>query len=308
MSKNIQNIFDIALKQSKGGCLSDGYITPDGKCYKAYYTKKEWDNHLDDIISNHETAYRAFVKGNGGELCEKRNRYGNIVPPKMASYASSSRFIYELSKNIQDYRFECKLSTSFGASKASLDGYIESKHLYVEAKCHEIYNASLSSNYNDSYKFFYNYLKEHTNGRLDYQIDKNRIHFIWNKKNLETLELKQLLCHMLGIANKALQEWDFCPKTATLVYLVYNPDDILDWIPDDVSRNSILERWRNEKKEAEGIDFKLLYNHIVHYLSTYKRDWQKNKPYSSEVDKIADAFEFRFCDQHDYIFTINGVK
>lgn len=302
MAKNIQNIFDLALKQSKGGCLSDGYITPDDNCYKAYYTKKEWDNHLDDMISNHETAYHAFVKGNGGELYEKRNRYGNIVPPKMASYASSSRFIYELSSDIPDFSFECKLPTSFPGYPASLDGAIISHRIFVEAKCHEIYSRN-SYGLGKSYINFCNYFNENTNGILG--LSGNKI-IKWGEKQLFSLDLKQLLSHLFGIANTALQK--NCEKISTLIYLVYNPDDILDWIPDDVSRNSILERWRTEKKEAESIDFKLLYNHIVHYLSTYKKNLQKNKPYSSEVDKTADAFEFRFCDQHDYIATINSFK
>ena len=220
----------------------------------------------------------------------------------MASYASSSRFVYELSSDIPDFSFECKLPTSFPGYPASLDGAIISHRIFVEAKCHEIYSRN-SFGLGKSYINFCNYFNENTNGILG--LPGNKI-IKWGEKQLFSLDLKQLLSHLFGIANTALQK--NCSKISTLIYLVYNPNDILDWIPDDVSRNSILERWRNEKKEAESIDFKLLYNHIVHYLTTYKKDWQKNKPYLSEVDKIANAFEFRFCDQHNYIATINSFK
>ena len=308
MGNRLQNNFDLAVKQAKGGHLSEGYVTTEGNLYTAYCTNQKWDDFLEDMKSNHKDAYCEFSKGNGAELSGKKNRYGNIVPPKMASYASSSRFIYELSKDIPGFAFECKLHTSFGAAKASLDGYIKNKCLFVEAKCHEIYSG-MSSPYKRAYETFYEYIKGKTD--LDYIITTGRnkvneyVRFKWNGEELKTLDFKQLLCHMLGIANLALQEWEKCRKTSTLIYLVYNPDEILDLLTTERDRRHILEKWNNEKEEAQSVDFKQLYNHIVHYLSKKCPGICSN---SSTVEDVAKAFEFRFCDQHDYIDVINSVK
>ena len=58
----------------------------------------------------------------------------------MASFGSSSRFIYELSKGISGFKFEEKLDTKVGGI-ANLDGFIKSngKYIYIEAKRREIY-------------------------------------------------------------------------------------------------------------------------------------------------------------------------
>ena len=87
----------------------------------------------------------------GSELKEKNGR-----PPKMASFGSSSRMIYNLSNKKNGFHFEKKLPTTVGGT-ANLDGFYEddNRYIFVEAKCHEPYNVKktvISSKYKDLYK------------------------------------------------------------------------------------------------------------------------------------------------------------
>lgn len=277
----IQNIFDIALKQSKGGDRSKGYSFSDGRVYYSYCTNEEWSAYLKDMIEKHNKVYHEFIDGDGGELSEKASSSGKILPPKMASFASSSRFIFEESCQLgSQIEFECKLPIAFkgfrGEARASLDGFIPSRRIFIEAKCHEIYS-NYSSEFKIAYNEFYNYLCAKTDGRLNFYTKtsgkKETVHFLWEGKMLNTLDLKQLLCHMLGIAKKALLE--DCSETSTLIYLVYQPgENLLQFIPNAEDRKIVMKIWENERKEAECIDFKLLYKHIVNYISTEKKNWQ----------------------------------
>lgn len=308
-------IFDLALKQEKGGNISEGYEFSDGRIYKAYYTYDEWCKFKNYMKANHSTAYAQFESGKGKELEEGINRYGKKIPPKMASYASSSRFIFELSKLFgDDFTYEYKLPIAFrgfgGEAKASLDGYMESKRIFVEAKCREIYTGAFSE-YKPSYENFYEYLKKETDERLDYSIErkgeKQYIRFKWDNKKLETLDLKQLLCHMLGIGKKALLENS--QDVSTLIYLVFNPNyEVLDHIDDEDDKKFIRDMWNNERKEVKSIDFKLLYKLIVIYIFNEKKNYQKEGTYSSRVDEISELFEFKFCDQRDYLDIVNKIE
>lgn len=316
ISRNkIKEAFDKALKQRKGGNLQDVYITDDGNPYEAYCTNEQWLEFIEDMQKKHKKAYDEFKKGNGGELDEKPSESGRMMPPKMASYASSSRFIYEKSKHLGDsFEFECKLPIAFKGfvkeAEASLDGYVPSKRLFIEAKCHEFYPNHYTE-FKRSYKKFYDYLNEQTRGLFSYDVvpgeNKQNILFKWAGEELQSLDLKQLLCHMLGIAKKALQ--DDCSEVSTLLYLVYKPDEeMLKYVPTEEEKNGIIDCWNMEKEEAEEVDFPLLYRHIVRYIHDERKNWQKEKKYSDRVDEIAKAFKFRFCDQNEYKKIISSVK
>ena len=96
----IQEEFDIALKKFKNGDVNTFYssdnVLPDK--YFAYYTKAEWLDFLENFMSDYDK--KAYEDGGGKELEEKfSGKWGVWMPPKMAAYASSSRFIYELLKD-----------------------------------------------------------------------------------------------------------------------------------------------------------------------------------------------------------------
>ena len=97
--------FDAALVKAatKDETVWSGYITSTGKTYPTYMSNVSWAIFTANLSPEHATQYRA---GSGGELDEKNGR-----PPKMASFASSSRMAYQLSKDIPNFVFEKQLST-----------------------------------------------------------------------------------------------------------------------------------------------------------------------------------------------------
>lgn len=312
--------FDLALKQSLGGDRSDGYRTRDGEKKYAYFTNAQWEEFLGSMKREHPVAFRQFTKGDGGELDEWRNETnGKWMPPKMASYASSSRFIFEASKSLGEaFTFECKLPIAFDGykeeAKASLDGYIPSGRIFVEAKCHEFYPEA-DTEYKRAYREFYDYLVGKTGGLFGYRLvlgtvrgrETDCVRFNWNGEELDSLDLKQLLCHMLGIAKKALLE--DCGRKSTLIYLVYRPGkDVLDLVPDEGTRSTILRCWEREKAEFGMVDFSLLYRLIVRYIAEYRQQYQGDGRYSDRMDLIGDAFEARFLDQEEYRGLVDRLR
>lgn len=123
--KDIQKSFDLAKKQLDGGSLSQGYSMGDGRIYTAYYTNEKWASFKTNMEALYPRAYDDFMSGYGNELSE-RNMKGKMVPPKMASYSSSSRFIFELSKDIPGFQFECKLPISIPGRKLKLHWMVTS--------------------------------------------------------------------------------------------------------------------------------------------------------------------------------------
>ena len=85
-----QKAFDLAKKLLDGGDIHQGYRMNDGRLYPAYYTNEEWEAFLADMKTNYPAAFKGYDEGKGGEL-EEHNFKGKKIPPKMASYSSSSR-------------------------------------------------------------------------------------------------------------------------------------------------------------------------------------------------------------------------
>ena len=304
---SLQNVFDLAKKEFDKGNLECGYKASNGKLYTAYYTNYEWETFKDEMKQNYNSAYKDFKDGNGGEI-DERGQY----PPKMASYGSSSRFIYEQSRDIQNFQFEKKLGICIPArnekqeAEASLDGYLEEKNIYVEAKCREIYNRS-DPEFNNKYDEFYTFLTENTQGRFKFDVvescDKKgeiskKVHFLWDNERIQHFDFKQVLCHLLGIAKDTINR----PKsiTPTLLYLVYKPsEELLGYIKSKRSVNSIRKCWNTEYHEATTIDMGLIYNYVVHFL--HNRKGIGSNLSAREIERIALSFKFHFCSQDDYL-------
>lgn len=304
---SLQNVFDLAKKEFDKGNLECGYKASNGKLYTAYYTNYEWETFKDEMKQNYNSAYKDFKDGNGGELDEK-----GPYPPKMASYGSSSRFIFELSKEIQNFEFEKKLGICIPSksehqeAEASLDGYLPEKCIYVEAKCHEIYRANVTK-FKSKYEEFYTYLSDRSNGLFKFEIaeSKNKqgkisknVHFFWKNKKITHFDCKQILCHLLGIAKEALTSK--LSQASTLLYLVYKPsDDLLAFVENRDTATAIRKFWDIEYSEATTIDMSLLYNCVVHFLHEHKGIGLNLC--DDEVKKIAKSFKFHFCTQDDYL-------
>lgn len=308
---DLQTAFDLAKKQLDHGNLIEGYLMDDGRLYPAYYTREEWESFLNYMETNYPIAHHSFDDGNGGELEEKRFK-GKLVPPKMASYGSSSRFLFMLAKDIPYFEFECKLPISIPGprpgteTEASLDGYLPSKQIFVEAKCHEIYKPS-KHEHNVKYDAFYDFLMDGTNGRFSWGLDKGvsrrgnpyeHFSYYWDGRRIESYDIKQVLCHLLGIGKKCLT--NHCFDKVQLLYLVYKPGDkLLSFIDDCQTRLSILEAWEKEKKEAESIDYDAVYKSILLFLRNHQHIGL-DLP-EKDVLKMAENFSFSFCDQHSFL-------
>lgn len=159
--------------------LECGYKTID-KTYWAYITNEDFEQFKKDMDS------RAYEKYKHRELAG--------CPPNMASCASSSRMIYYAARDIKGFEFEKLLPAGGEYGTAHLDGYlsIENYEIFVEAKCHEMFSSpkkDIAKCYVDLYKVIAE------KGKFEY-IDKG---FRCGGEPLECFDLKQLICHFLGI-------------------------------------------------------------------------------------------------------------
>lgn len=229
----------------------DIYLSND--CFESF--KKAMDpNHL-----------KAYDKGDGGELKPKKGRFG-VYPPKMASVASSSRFCYLALRNggaalgaASNTVFEhkspvCADLDCFNAeiSTPNLDAYFADENIFVEAKCHEIFDSHkvlLSSKYwslvyGEGNAFGFNAKPADKCPAKEFMIPLSEFGISGKSSMVDT---KQLMCHLMGIASqKDTQE------SAELVYLFFWP------IPDS----------KEDKKKVDKV-FKSLKRELAAVFASY---------------------------------------
>ncbi len=259
--------------------------------YCNYMTNAKWNSFKKEITQTHR---RQFYDGSGGELEEKR------YPPKMASYGSSSRLIYELSHKIDGFSFEAKLDTRVGGI-AHLDGFLrrEENYVYVEAKRREIYygsheKESIKTKYLDVYDkihekcSFFSYDKWDDN-----KIDYSKVTFKIYDNPVRYFDLKQLICHFLGITYDIAKHFT---ETANLkfLYLVYNPKELKEYI-DEKYQEKLLERYNEVHKFIEDRISEGFWEAIFQAVLDYQVKAQKLKM------KPKINFEMKLVDQYSYI-------
>ena len=137
MNKSLDKAI-MLLETSENPSLEGGYVTETGT-YDAYMNNLCWQQFKCEMEKSNPQAFEDYGKGGGKELDERKER-GKIYPPKMASFGSSSRMIYSLLHDVDDFLFEKKLHTYVGGT-AHLDGFMEKddKCIFIEAKCREPY-------------------------------------------------------------------------------------------------------------------------------------------------------------------------
>lgn len=226
--------FDEIIKQNVievSGCDVLGYklLETRSEPYGSYYSNDEFEHFLEEMNSPpYIEIFRAYKEGKGGELYEKNGRYGKM-PPKMASVASSSRFCYlALRDGAQAlgcsgrvlFEQECEMDNIKG-NAPQLDAYIPNENIYVEAKCHEIFDSHRVKMKGQYWKLIYGEgnsfgfeVREKTSER-QFEIP---LSVFGIEGNSSMFDIKQFLCHLLGIKtqNKA-------KESATLVYLFFKP-------------------------------------------------------------------------------------
>ena len=138
----LNKLLDYAImadETAKNPEIKSGY-TVNGRTYDNYLNNTSWAVFVAEMKEENPTAFDMYGKGGGKEL-EERRVGANVYPPKMASFGSSSRMIYNLMKGVDGFLFEKKLPTTVGGI-ANLDGFMETdeKYIFIEAKCREPYS------------------------------------------------------------------------------------------------------------------------------------------------------------------------
>ena len=239
MGKLSKDGFDNIIKNNIIGTKVDnrvvtsedfGYVI-NGKSYDRYYNKAVFDRFKEEMerSSKYGDLFRVYVDCPGQELSDNNGK--NV--PKMASVASSSRFCFlalrdgakVLGGDKVELEKKCDIIDDIDGkhkkiATASLDAYIRESNTYVEAKCHEIFDNHsivMSEKYVDLLSRYYGIESE------EYLRDKKVIlplsifGFDGDKANLR-FDIKQLMCHLLGIKSSKQHE-----ERARLVYMFFKP-------------------------------------------------------------------------------------
>ena len=181
-----------------------------------------------------------------------------------------------------------------------MDGYCESdgRYIFVEAKCREPYSHKSPQVIKENYRKLYAYLQTmlpeifsctmetiHTTANM-------QVAFYCRGKEVVHFDIKQMLCHLLGVANKLLKE-NACEKSVLFLYLLYDPTNLE--LPKE-SRDKVLSIYRDTCAAAENYSFSCVFSCVVDYLI-------KEKKYTisrEDVEKIKRNFQFVLCNQNSY--------
>ena len=252
---------------------------------------KSWKQFVEGMKPEH---FNQYASGDGKELEENR---GN--PPKMASFASSSQMIYRYSCDIDGFAFEEQLPTTVGGT-ANLDGYLElaDKHIFVEAKCHEPYGHSGKQSISINYGALYGELSKIPASHFGYRIidadekaKKMHVEFLCNGELVKQFDIKQMICHMLGIATRFLKHPD--QKQITFLYFLYNPA-VLQL--SQKTKGEVLSIYDATCRAANIYNFKVMFGCIIDFLIEHK-GLRADRDY---VEHLKNSFEFILCDQNTY--------
>jgi len=291
---NIVEKLDLAIKLKETGTTDGFYAVPykNGTLQKqTYMTNDEW---LAFLTAMPEAARREYGEGDGDELKEKNGR-----PPKMASYGSSSRMIFNLSGKKEGFHFEKQLPTTVGGT-ANLDGFYENadRYVFVEAKCHEPYSAKKNV-VSTCYAKLYEYINERMADNINIQTEMSKcgrymnVEYYADGKKLEHFDMKQMICHLLGIATGIIKG-TIDRKQTDFIYLLYDPTE-LEIEPK--AKAEIDKIYKITCVECNRIDFAELFRVMLEFLSVTKF---KDALSSEEMDDTILKFAFILASQDYY--------
>ena len=277
-------------EQSKG--IPGGYQIEKKEPYWHYMSNEAWSAMRRGMSAEVEEQYGA---GSGGELEEDNKHH---TPPKMAAYHSSSRMIYLLSKDLDNFEFEKKISTIVGGI-ANLDGYRRDQHktIFVEAKCREPYGHPVPEKVNNKYLPVYRYLHEMMPDVFGYNAEPFDMHysivtFFCHSEAVKGFDIKQMICHLLAVAGSLLKVKEL-PERILFLYLIFDPNVL----PLKVEgRKQVLEMYRRTLADATNLDMESMFRHLVDYLTT------KDNPLpDTHAKALKKRFYFKLCSQRNYL-------
>lgn len=250
--------FDKLLRdlQSKNEDVKFGYVTKDTVEYDNYYSNDEFKNFTDEMKEHYPKHFKKYWEGKGSEMKSYEVK-GVQHPPKMASVASSSRFCYKALRDGAphikidadvEFEYECPIKDKPNI-QPQLDAFSAATNTYVEVKCHEIFDHSKQKTLG---KFYADYIYGYHEG-IGFNLGKEQ------KPDLEFaipyaafglksfpkhFDLKQFLCHLLGIACQNSGK----NKEVTLVYLFFRPKT-----DDSIVEGELLELFSSLQKEIISV-------------------------------------------------------
>ena len=294
---SIAKTLDLSIKFNETGASNEGksYSLSDRQ-YENYIDNENWSVFVEEMKTKYPLAYAEYGEGSGDELgIKKVGKY----PPKMASYGSSSRMIYLLSRDIEGFQFEKKLPTTVGGI-ANMDGFLQSENIqfFVEAKCREPYSPK-SYIIDRKYEALYRYIDAEPSVDIKCNIaiiddEKMQVQFIAQGTIITAFDIKQMISHLLGIATKKLN--NPTEEKIKFLYLLYNPTNIKIVNPKHTER--IMAAYNTQVNECNSIPFANLYGVVMDYLHGIKSVGNATE---QEINIIKSAFTFELCDQNNYI-------
>lgn len=217
-----------------------------GKPYENYYSIMAFNDFLHEMqLPQYKSHYDRYKIGSGSEL-----KPHGLTPPKMASAASSSRFCYLALRDGAEalgcsgrviFEHECRI-TGISGTAPQLDAYIPDMNTYIEVKCHEIFDSHkviLKEKYHSL--FFgegnaFGFEKKEKPSTDSFELP---LSLFGISDTSSMFDIKQLLCHLLGIASCKEQE-----THAKLIYLFFKPKTIS---PDEqIQTDEVFNRLCNE--------------------------------------------------------------
>ena len=280
---NLQHKLDYAIRDKEDKTYGEGYIISKSKlAYDRYMSNDGWDRYLAEMSEDHRKQYE---DGDGGEINEKRGRWGTY-PPKMACYGSSSRIIYTLLRSVANIEFEKKFATLVGHT-ANLDAYLQTGYtdIFLEAKCREIYASHTKIDIGNVYKPVYEYIKQ-CNKKFGYSDEpskannKFRCSFDYDGKQIIRFDIKQLISHFLGIAAGVLE--GVIKDNIRFVYFIYKPNQLGNETLNGVYRETINEI------------------HRIGVIELFKAVFEYQKK-NLKIEKEMPIFEFVLANQNNII-------
>ena len=300
---SITEKLDLAIKLQERKTTSGGYVVTyknENLLRQTYMTNEEWDVFIEDMSNNklQPDAFTEYVKGGGGELFEKGG-----CPPKMASFGSSSRILYTLSSKIKGFHYEKKLQTTIGG-EANLDGFYEgeNRYVFVEAKCHEPYAVKRQA-VSKVYEKLYDRINKQMSGKVRIEMTESKcgrylnVDYYIEGKKLERFDLKQMICHLLGIASDLLKG-TLEKRKIDFIYLLYDPTEL-----DIESKTKIKidQIYRKTCDECNLINFAELFRVVLEFLNQTEFN---NVMSDKEINDIISNFKFTLASQKNYLCLI----
>mgnify|MGYP006992205607 CR=1 FL=1 len=117
-------------------------------------------------------------------------------------------------------------------------------------------------------------------------------------------DIKQMICHLLGVATKLLAPIQKGKPTfhnvdgILFLYLLYNPANLE--IDNPTARSQIMDIYTDICRSCLSFDFKTMFGHMVDFLVDRRKKSNKPIPEDNAVNYLKSCFGFALCDQFDY--------